>query len=307
MTAEFLKHGIDLYDAYAVYLEKAYVDEMLKNTFDIKRVWVDSWAKPIHWKAYYAFWETEGGAGEKWLEQIEEYFFEPRWYGLTQLLYKMTDSMDSQIQKNLEALSAALQNKLHSPLAFLRRSAAKECYRLAIFPLVEKQKEQFLIKLAEMEASLQEAITYELTLELEAGEEKHVLEFNGKYKKSHHSVDLENYAFTYNNREYANLHSLWADDLGDLSNHVFQGRDIYGSGVLQVFTPIPTFDSSDREWDSRVIEFLFFDGKDIHMLVMRGGYQIANLTFYERILSADAGMKSYFEKLGWSAARIEWK
>jgi len=77
--------------------------------------------------------------------------------------------------------------------------------------------------------------------------------------------------------------------------------------VLRGYTEIPTFDSGDREWDSAEIEFLMFDGRNIHLIVLRGGYSIAYLTFYEKLLTADARMKPIFEKLGWPMDGITWK
>lgn len=68
----------------------------------------------------------------------------------------------------------------------------------------------------------------------------------------------------------------------------------------------PTFDSGDREWDSAEIEYLMFDGKDIHLIIMRGGYRIAYLIFYEKLLTADARMKPIFKKLSWPVDNITW-
>ena len=59
-------------------------------------------------------------------------------------------------------------------------------------------------------------------------------------------------------------------------------------------------------WDSMELEYLFFDGKHIHLVVMRGGYRIAKLTFYEQLLSADMGLKPLFENLGWPTDNIRW-
>ena len=49
-----------------------------------------------------------------------------------------------------------------------------------------------------------------------------------------------------------------------------------------------------------------FDGKDIHLIIMRGGYRIAHLIFFEKLLTADSRMRPIFEKLGWSTNGIEW-
>lgn len=48
---------------------------------------------------------------------------------------------------------------------------------------------------------------------------------------------------------------------------------------LVIYTSIPTFDSGNREWDSRILEFLIFDGQAVSLVVLRGGYHIAHLTF----------------------------
>ena len=76
---------------------------------------------------------------------------------------------------------------------------------------------------------------------------------------------------------------------------------------LVIYTSIPTFDSGDREWDSRILEFLIFDGQAINLVVLRGGYHIAHLTFYETLLSADCRLKAYFDKLGWPTKGINWQ
>lgn len=40
--------------------------------------------------------------------------------------------------------------------------------------------------------------------------------------------------------------------------------------------------------------------------VMYGGYNIADLTFYEKLLTADSRMKPIFNRLGWPQNDIEW-
>ncbi len=57
--------------------------------------------------------------------------------------------------------------------------------------------------------------------------------------------------------------------------------------------------NAGREWDGRVLEHLVFDGKAFHLAVMRGGYKMASLIFYENLLSANICLKPIFEKLGW--------
>lgn len=103
------------------------------------------------------------------------------------------------------------------------------------------------------------------------------------------------------------MNALWKKDIEALSENVFLGQDIYGKQVLKFYTSIPTFDSADREWDGKVLKFLLFDGRAINMVVLRGGYRIAHLTFYKTLLSADCRLKAYFDKLDWSTRRIDWK
>jgi len=40
--------------------------------------------------------------------------------------------------------------------------------------------------------------------------------------------------------------------------------------------------------------------------VLRGGYRIAKLVFYEKLRSADIRLKGLFEELGWPTEKITW-
>ena len=102
------------------------------------------------------------------------------------------------------------------------------------------------------------------------------------------------------------MESLWKTSLEQLSEDVSIGMDIYGEKVLKTYESIPTFDSGDREWHSKFLCFLFFDGTEIHLVTMSGGYRIGQLNFYEKLLSADIRMKPIFDKLGWPMDHIVW-
>lgn len=41
-------------------------------------------------------------------------------------------------------------------------------------------------------------------------------------------------------------------------------------------------------------------------MLLKDGYQIASLVFYETLLAADSRMKPVFEKLGWTLPEIDW-
>ena len=143
-------------------------------------------------------------------------------------------------------------------------------------------------------------------LELESGQPI-CLQFAGTKKISHSDEKLPGYQYTLNGRTYTDVSSFDVKDRENITDDIYISKDIYGSKVLCVFKAIPTFDSGDREWDSRMIEYLMFDGKDINLVVMRGGYKIANLTFYTKLLTADLKLKPYFERLCFPVENVVWK
>ena len=117
---------------------------------------------------------------------------------------------------------------------------------------------------------------------------------------------MDGYTYSFNGRTYQDVRPFTTETIEKLSENVSIARDAFGEMVLRRYTNIPTFDSGDREWDSAEIEYLMFDGKDIHLIIMRGGYRIAYLIFYEKLLTADARMKPIFKKLSWPVDNITW-
>ena len=147
---------------------------------------------------------------------------------------------------------------------------------------------------------------YEMKRSPDGSSRKFCLEFLLRQEKTNWNSGMDGYTYTYNGRTYQDVTSLWLEPAEDLTEHVQIVTDVHGEKVLKTYTSIPTFDSGDRQWDSKEMEFLFFDGKNIHMVVMRGGYQIAKLTFYTHLLAADVRMKPIFEKLGWKLPALKW-
>ncbi len=156
-------------------------------------------------------------------------------------------------------------------------------------------------------AGLAPPIPYSLELPMDTGTQKYSLAFRSSCRKHDTGVDHRGYSYSFHGRTYRDVESLWVEALEQLSQDVSIGKDAYGEKVLKIYTSIPTFDSADREWDSKVQEYLLFDGKDIHLVVLRGGYKIASLTFYKTLLSADSALKPLFEKLEWPTGNIDWK
>lgn len=113
--------------------------------------------------------------------------------------------------------------------------------------------------------------TYTLTLE-----SRHpvCLQFAGTKIVSHFDNELSGYKYTLNKRTYTDVSGFDVKDRKNITDNIYISEDIYGSKVLCVFNAVPTFDSGDREWDSKRIEYLMFDGRDINLVVMKGGYKL---------------------------------
>ena len=120
------------------------------------------------------------------------------------------------------------------------------------------------------------------------------------------SDDITGYQYTLNGRTYTDVGSFHAGEEIALDKDILIRTDQFGSKVLRVYHEIPTFDFEDREWDSCSIEYLFFDGRDIHMVFMRGGYKIARLILYKKLVGADMELQPYLKKLQFPIDGLKW-
>lgn len=145
-----------------------------------------------------------------------------------------------------------------------------------------------------------------MKLSLAGNSSKYSLLFQSACTMRNRYGGMDGYTYSFNGRSYRDVDSLWTERIEDLTQDVSIGVDKFGEKVLRIHYSIPTFDSGDREWDSMYRLYLMFDGKDVHLVTMNGGYRIAKLTFYEKLLTADARMKPIFERLGWPTGCIEW-
>lgn len=155
--------------------------------------------------------------------------------------------------------------------------------------------------MAYSENKTKEPVVYKLRLE--AGRLIR-LQFEAFQKISHWDHELSCYPYILNGRKYAGVSCLNVKAVEEIGDNISVAEDQYGSKVLRVFTRIPTFDSGDREWDSHMTEYLMFDGRDINLIVMRGGYKLASLSFYTKLTAADAGLKKWLEKLGFPIEQV---
>lgn len=288
MTKEFFDEFPALWDAFEKRLEDPIVKTLeakLSEEVDSRKANLSS----VYWKIGFAFWCSSKGMGSSWNTQLEEVFFERRYYDTTRQLtqYSNLDVLVAQRMENPNTLDA------------------QELYRLAVMPLLDERKQKLMAAFAEMGKELDNPLPYTLNLPVDGQETKMLIGFRNRQKKRS-SDGMDGYTYSFNGRTYQDVRPFTTETMEKLSENVSIARDAFGEMVLRRYTKIPTFDSGDREWDSAEIEYLMFDGKDIHLIIMRGGYRIAYLTFYEKLLTADARMKPIFEKLGWPVIDIEW-
>ena len=154
--------------------------------------------------------------------------------------------------------------------------------------------------------NLGKPVNYTMNVAPDGRKQKVTLSFRNTYVKSNLGTGMDGYTYSFNGRHYRDVASLRVSPLVEEAEDVYFTADEYGEKVLRTYTEIPTFDSEDRVWDSMELEYLFFDGKHINLVIMRGGYRIAKLTFYEQLVTADARMKPIFEKLEWPVNSINW-
>lgn len=306
MTVEFLRDCIPMWDEFELRLKHKYIALLVSGSLTkINRV--DRAASKCYGEVGSKYWLQGYAEGSRWIRQFKKYFFESRHDSFQSRLYSFRD-LDSLLEPRLKAMPERIRQSLRSPNFYLRIKAAEECFQLTLKPILALRKEEILRDLQRMEEELSRPVPYEFTLPLDKDPQKFSLEFAERFcPKGDPGEDLTGFAYARNGRIYTDVSSLWAGETERLSEDAALGRDVYGEGVLRTHFAVPTFDSSDRLWDSKVLEYLMFDGRDMNLVVMRGGIKIASLTFYDRLLSADAGLKPYFEKLGWPTDGISWK
>lgn len=234
------------------------------------------------------YWRCYEGAC--WVKQLEEVFFETRYFDTIWSLYRYAQ-LDDQVVSKMEELGL---------------NDANEIYSIIVRPLLEERKQKLMEVFSQMAKELENPLPYTLKIPMDGQETALTLGFQSRYKKRNPRKGMDGYTYSFNGRSYTDVRAFQTEAIENLSEDVSIAKDTFGSMVLRRYTEIPTFDSGDREWDSAEIEFLMFDGRDIHLIVMRGGYSIAHLIFYEKLLTADSRMKPIFKKLRWPVDSITW-
>jgi len=289
MTQGFFDQFPALWDGFEKQLEGHIVEALATKSSDE----ADSGKtklSSVYWSVGCAYWCYSSGAGSRWKTQLEEVFFEHRYYDTIKQLDQYY-GLDVLVAQRMEGLNTV---------------DVQEQYRLAVKPLFDEQKQKLMAAFAEMEKELENPMPYTLKLPVDGRETVLTLGFQKRYKKKKHFEGMDGYTYSFNGRSYTDVRAFQTEAIEWLSDNVRIARDTFGDMVLRRRTEIPTFDSGDREWGSVEIEYLFFDGKDIHLIVLRGGYSIAHLIFFEKLLTADARMRPIFKKLGWPMDGIVW-
>ena len=104
-------------------------------------------------------------------------------------------------------------------------------------------------------------------------------------------ISLSEMKFDYKSREESmnkNQEIFYVKDITD-SQQVYKDRE--GRNVLILYARVPTFDSSDREWDSYRKLYLTSRRKEIIGVLVRGGYRISDISTYRDIQYADEKQK----------------
>lgn len=299
-----------LWEMFCCELKNSYIEHREKF-YQTKESEPPNWSEALYHDAGFRFWYSKEGKCQQMLRDFEERFYE---YG-SGMYRKLAnyDMLEVEIKRN--SFSEEKPDSSAKPLHFidmLRRKTSRR-YRKRIWsadfektwtPALQKRKDEIVQYLSEIEESSKLPVQYELELE---SEHSIVLQFEDTRRINHPGWNgLEGYQYTLNGRTYTDVSSLYEKTVENITKNLYICEDTYGSRVLCQYLSIPTFDTADREWDSKSILHLMFDGKDIHLIVMRGGYKIANLTFYNKLLSADKEIKPYLEKLMFPVEDIVW-
>ena len=73
----------------------------------------------------------------------------------------------------------------------------------------------------------------------------------------------------------------------DLTDSIAIYKNELNENILQIRVSVPTFDSADREYNSYEKLFLFSKSGKLSGMLVKGGYRISTIDYYEDIRFAD--------------------
>ena len=118
--------------------------------------------------------------------------------------------------------------------------------------------------------------------------------FNCKGKRN--LIHTEN-DFTINGKKYTEdfFQKTLEVDIDDGKNRRYVDEN--GRTVFRLLERVPTFDSSDREYNSYKMIFIFQENGKTNGIYLRGGYRLAQAMEYTDLVCADEKTSEIIEKL----------
>lgn len=85
---------------------------------------------------------------------------------------------------------------------------------------------------------------------------------------------------------------------------LFEYKDLFGKSVLMLRFDVPTFDSGDREYDSKHTLYLMHDPFIVSALFCKEGYRIAELYKLNDLSAVSAELLEYMKDAGFPVNQI---
>ena len=303
MRKEIFDEFPALWDEFESNIKRVYI-EVITTTPLTCLTPTNRFISSVYWNCGFSHWNV-------WRYRLEEFYFESVYWKFWNLLERY-DELNELVYNSVKSIPA-LSEEMKNPEMYAikdEKEVVEAFYNATLKPHMDTRKQEIINEICKMKEELDQPVSYELELRMDDKKQRILLKFKTRYKKKHRDIELykdtglSGYRYVFNGRSYEDYHSLTVEKVEKLSEYVSIYKDAYGDKVLRIYEEIPTFDAGDREWDSEIMRYLFFDGKEIHMMIMRAGYKIQYLAFYETLVYAESGMEPFFEKLGWPVGKI---
>ena len=87
--------------------------------------------------------------------------------------------------------------------------------------------------------------------------------------------------------------------------HVIEYKDAFFRSAVALRFDVPTFDSGDRQYDSRHTLYLFHSLTDVSAVYCKEGYEIAELYILDTLKAVSAELHALLSGLGFPMKRIK--
>lgn len=136
------------------------------------------------------------------------------------------------------------------------------------------------------------------------GDWEEELEFESAFQIEHDdwSEGIEDLIFKVRGRQFKDLSFAMGEDIevferqeGKFSNKIREYED--GKRFFHHYHSIPTFDSSDCDWDGNYVVDMFRDDVGINLIHCRFGYSVPEISIYLTLKNIPARFKNWLEFL----------